>query len=179
MLRDLLHLLWGYPGRFTRWKRQHFRHIAAVAVQLSTEIPAARRRITAQRGDAAECAASRDRLTAVCTAAGIAPREAATISTVLTEYLWEGGGRADQVEEGVWRAMLLLNRTAGGLQTPEGRMILPLGQAMTPRAIGALIYKVIGDHDYPESLWWRAVTWMLATLLRRSRRRRGSKHWLV
>jgi hypothetical protein len=138
MLRDVRPLHLGYPGRFTRWQCQHLQHIAAVAVQLYAEIPAARRRITAQPGDAAEHAASRDRITAACSAAGIAPQGAATIGTALTAYLWGGGGRADQVEEWVWRAMLLLNRTAGGLQTREGRMLLPLGQEITPRAIGAL-----------------------------------------
>ena len=175
MLYDVLPLNWGYPGRFTRWKRQHLQHIAAVADQLYTEIPAARRRITARPGDAAEHVASRDRITAACTAAGIAPQGAATIGTVLTAYLWEGGGRADQMEKWMWRAMLLLNRTAGGLQTPAGCMLLPLGQELTPRAIGALIYKVIGDHAYPESLWWCAVTWLLARLPRKSRTRRGPR----
>jgi hypothetical protein len=175
MLRDVRPLHLGYPGRFTRWQCQHLQHIAAVAVQLYAEIPAARRRITAQPGDAAEHAASRDRITAACSAAGIAPQGAATIGTALTAYLWGGGGRADQVEEWVWRAMLLLNRTAGGLQTREGRMLLPLGQEITPRAIGALMYKIIGDHAYPESLWWRAVTWLLARLPRRRLNRRGPR----
>jgi hypothetical protein len=53
-------------------------------------------------------------------------------------------------------------------------MLLPLGQEMTLRAIGALIYKVIGDYDYPESRWWCVVAWMLARLPKRNTNSKGS-----
>jgi hypothetical protein len=162
--------------RLCRWQRQHRRQILALADQLYRLIPAARRRITGQPGNAAEQATVREQIFAACVATGLDMQRASHMSTALTAYLWEGGAMAywvpctavDQGEAWVrWVAVLLLNRAAGGLETPEGRLLLPLGQEVTPQAIGILIYGMVGDDAYQEGLWDHLIAPVLVL-----------KHWV-